>query len=101
MALLGSLFFSINFQMSFSKSVKKYSYISIGMALNLKVRELPFYAVITSSHPWSWSALFDWIFFFPLVAFVCFLYLDLATFLVKIINFSFLFMLLILFLLPL
>ena len=60
------------------------------MALNLKVSlgSCLFNAVITSSHPWSWSFLFDWIFFFPLVAFVCFLYLDLATFLVKIINFG-------------
>ena len=83
--------------------MKKYFYVSIDMALNLKVSlgSCLFNAVITSSHPWSWSALCDWIFFFPLVAFVCFLYLDLATFFVKIINFSFLFVLLILSLLPL
>ena len=73
--------------------MKNYFYVFAGMALNLKISLMSIAFSVLSVHPLihghGMYALCGWIFLFPLVAFISFLYLDLATFLVKFIGFSY------------
>lgn len=92
LALLGSLFFNVNFQISRSrltctvqsKSLKNYFAVSPGI-YKLAQGILPFH--VLSSMIMVYPLCVPWLHF------TCFLYLDLATFLIKFIDFSFLLML--------